>query len=855
MKKFLSFFCALAIVLSASAAPQLTKQARAQKADRAYAERLHAQKQDAPKAHKAVKKVSFGKKGAAFAPKAFDQKASQKLAINGKQLKPAAQIARAPKAKKETFTLDTWSKVSWADYTEYYGWWQIQAESDDYYVTLSNGAAVDAAPGTYPLADLDDDYSFIYLLEDGDAVDIVTFTDGSVTISIDEEGAVTAEGTFTGDDDNTYNITIVYVEEPIEAGEWDIEIASVSENYYSSWGDVYLVMYNEDNTCRIVLDVFVEDESGLELGKTYTLDDMDHDYSNIYLNEVRGTLVAANVTKTIDEDNLEHLVGSATDEYGRTLNFTYVEEPFIPTGEEVAHSFAECVSLSYSSYYGEWIVFVNDGEFAFQLDIKSENAESPAGEYDSENGDFELNYTYVDVYDEFGDSEVFYAHDAKATISERNDSIFVEAEIMAQNGVLYQFSAFFAAPDKKGEATIEATNLNIDDSWFDWFGVVWADASNEDYLVELELTSNEGEFTEVGYDFAGTITNIAAEKASKIYSGEIKVEKTEEGYQLTGKVLCFDHIEYTLNLTYVVPDATREETITITDAELVIYEDYGDWQVTGFNADYSRYVSIDILSDVVAGEYTIDDVYAYYTYVYNVEEGEEGLEVAESFDPLKLNITVTFNETDSTATITGTYRGQGYYDDTDVPEFTLDITAKVSIYVAPDYDAAEDFVVDFDDYVVNDTYLESDGVLFISSVTENNEYIRLELWLPDDAEGLVAGEYLVSDYEYVSSTVTSGELYNGYIYGSFASTVDEDGYINVPLWLITEGTVTVAEDLTITVDAVNPKGAAIKCHLGASSEAIDNVDAKAAATKRVVNGQLLIEKNGVKYNAQGAVVK
>lgn len=41
----------------------------------------------------------------------------------------------------------------------------------------------------------------------------------------------------------------------------------------------------------------------------------------------------------------------------------------------------------------------------------------------------------------------------------------------------------------------------------------------------------------------------------------------------------------------------------------------------------------------------------------------------------------------------------------------------------------------------------------------------------------------------------------------------------------------------------------------AEPTALDNTEASVKATKRIVNGQLLIEKNGVLYNAQGAVVK
>ena len=38
-------------------------------------------------------------------------------------------------------------------------------------------------------------------------------------------------------------------------------------------------------------------------------------------------------------------------------------------------------------------------------------------------------------------------------------------------------------------------------------------------------------------------------------------------------------------------------------------------------------------------------------------------------------------------------------------------------------------------------------------------------------------------------------------------------------------------------------------------QGIEDVDAAAKATKTIKNGQLIIEKNGVQYNAQGAVIR
>ena len=55
--------------------------------------------------------------------------------------------------------------------------------------------------------------------------------------------------------------------------------------------------------------------------------------------------------------------------------------------------------------------------------------------------------------------------------------------------------------------------------------------------------------------------------------------------------------------------------------------------------------------------------------------------------------------------------------------------------------------------------------------------------------------------------------------------------------------------------ACNPNVQSISVYRKTTPTALDNTEATVKATKRIVNGQLLIEKNGVMYNAQGAVVR
>ena len=633
----------------------------------------------------------------------------------------------------------------------------------------------------------------------------------------------------------------------VTCGSWEIE----------DWEtDGELTLYGEDNTFVFYFDIiYGGDATDLQLGKTYTVEDIFVDekgqYGAVFYDGAwhKGIKELA-LVKTIDEKNLVHFAGSCVDSLDAAFTFHFDEEEFIPTGEVVNHSFKTSAKLSYSSSYQDWTISVADAEYGFKLDILSENSESAVGEYDSANGDFDLEYTEVEIFTSDDASTVLDAKSAKAVIVERNDSLIIAAEILASDGVKYIFDAFYAAPTKQGEATIEATNLVIDDSWYDYFGIVMATASNDDYDVYFSLPGTSGDFV-IGEETSGDINDIA------MYSGSIKIVNGSEGAELTGKVLCYDNIEYTLDLKYVRPDKTRDIAIEINDAVLTIYPDAKDWQVVGVNADNTFSVAIDIVSDAVEGTYTEADLDLQYTAIDSVYVKNDSLKVAEEYTPLALNIIVTFNAQDSTAVITGTYLGQGYLDGKDVPEFTLKIAAKVKTYVPSteiEYDAEENFNAQYPTYEIDDTYLANYGVLFISAANDERETIVLEVWLPTDASELVAGEYPVSAEEMVPGTITAGSVSGQNLSGSFAGTTDAEGYYNIPLWFIVDGVMTVNDKAVIEVQGINSKGYKVNARLGEYGASVANTDAKAVATKILRNGQLIIRRNNVEYDAQGVTL-
>lgn len=109
-------------------------------------------------------------------------------------------------ASGSTIKIDIESEVQYTDYVAQGGWWQFMAENKDYSISISNIYTTQAA-GTYTVADLDADYSYIF--RKADSVEIA-FVEGSFVLTEGADGSRTIQGVVTGDDSNVYDIKLVF---------------------------------------------------------------------------------------------------------------------------------------------------------------------------------------------------------------------------------------------------------------------------------------------------------------------------------------------------------------------------------------------------------------------------------------------------------------------------------------------------------------------------------------------------------------------------------------------------------------------------------------------------------------------
>jgi hypothetical protein len=126
---------------------------------------------------------------------------------------------------------------------------------------------------------------------------------------------------------------------------------------------------------------------------------------------------------------------------------------------------------------------------------------------------------------------------------------------------------------------------------------------------------------------------------------------------------------------------------------------------------------------------------------------------------------------------------------------------------------------------------------------------------------LPAGVYPVNaSWESGTTLACSGVAPDGPL-PSYVCFVDAEGYLDpLNLWCLVDGTVTIEKvdgKMKVEVDALNSYDVPVTLYYeGAIVTAVENVSAdNTNISKRIIDGQLMIIRNGQVYDATGALVK
>ena len=189
----------------------------------------------------------------------------------------------------------------------------------------------------------------------------------------------------------------------------------------------------------------------------------------------------------------------------------------------------------------------------------------------------------------------------------------------------------------------------------------------------------------------------------------------------------------------------------------------------------------------------------------------------------------------------------------DVPH--LDYDAEIPVEKA--YTAADKLTVEYD---------ESYGMALVQvQAADGSDLCAVYFFMEEADEDIVvpAGTYTIDDsWDYGTVLASTGyDAVYGQVAPSLYATCNEEGKLRFPMWFMVGGSVTVEKvdgKMKMEINAVNSYNQPIHITYDGTTvgSSLENTEVETNNVRKVIeNNQILIIKEGVKYNVLGSIVK
>ena len=417
-------------------------------------------------------------------------------------------------------------------------------------------------------------------------------------------------------------------------------------------------------------------------------------------------------------------------------------------------------------------------------------------------------------------------------------------------------------------------------------------------LHELQMANFNGEYS-VSFDFLYIdqvmggefdMTNMFDEQTFLIHhvveNGEAydvpvkfaefggKIWQKNDTTYLTASILGFDSIQYEISMFYAVPTPTKTVTYTfnglgddIVDLQNAVAKS-GIFILDAMSADGQLMAKVNverIENKSIEGTFYNDgkfDHSDFYPVDTWVKVWNASTKDYDEYAVQKGTMTVKQEGKIVTAVASFICDNAVQYDLTFITEYTREHIGFDSEEGDVDYTYAPESYYEF-----TTDYVESHNQLYFDILAADNSNVTAMVFFVDHMDA----DITIPEGVYpINSSMALGTVYaspgvavgGGPIQSYFCYTiVQDDGiyYDQEGLYCLVDGTVTVKKvngKLSIDVDAYNSYDLSVKLHFSADDTAVEDITIdNTNISKRLINGQLFIIRNGQVYDATGALVK
>ena len=433
----------------------------------------------------------------------------------------ASKMAKAPKATTSV-TILAYTAQYYSSYNDYI--YVLRGDNGLSYSFAfpSTGEDMVVDGQTYTLSDMDAYWSYWY----DDSFGYADYTTASFTKTTDANGKVKIIASVTDTNGDVWDLLYDQASLPETPKGGTYAASSVEANYFSSSSDIQYALEFEEDKLKFYFDIILPSGvKDVESGKTYTLTDMDEDYSFGQYNSANYIIFSsASFTKTVAEDGSYTIAAVVVDEEGNTWNLS-------------ASQAAPSVKEQTLTLNG----ILNQGETAWQIEAADADStiivsllglgSSAVGEFTED--DFYSDYSYVLINSTY----TFYSlTEANITITQSDDKYLVTGTMKTANDdnpldqIIFTLNLTVTAlPNEGGEEEEDTYKYDedaalirdfaiytIDDTYLAQYGSVYVEAEDEyGYYIILDVTLPTGASELV----AGTYTIDNSYGPQTVFSG------------------------------------------------------------------------------------------------------------------------------------------------------------------------------------------------------------------------------------------------------------------------------------------------------------------------------------------------
>ena len=347
------------------------------------------------------------------------------------------------------------------------------------------------------------------------------------------------------------------------------------------------------------------------------------------------------------------------------------------------------------------------------------------------------------------------------------------------------------------------------------------------------------------------------------------IEQTGDTTKIIASLICFDRVQYDVEMYYAVPTPTKTVEYTLECEFLDLIESMSAFQVMAYTPDSLFAITLAPQTEQIEGTYINDGLFGKlgqegghfdfiddYTYVAAYDSNSHGL---VKCDILKGQMTVTVDDQGIlTAWVDVICDNAVRY----VLTLTCDINKRGLEFDAEngsiDHTYNSNDVVDFKQ--TSDQYGEM--ILFTVTSADGSNMMSM-LFFADEIDGDIVipeGKYSINDSELSGTVLANPGVGEDGVFPSFYANCNGNGSLTLPLYLFVDGNVEVSKkngQLYIEVNALNSYEVPIHIIYDAgTASTTGNITIQDNEPSKIIkNNQLIINKSGVRYNVLGAVVK